>query len=98
MLHAVRQAAKRFASQVKLASTPRGYSFRQELLLWNFTDDTTVGNWDCICDVDIGGQSLATLCPNGIGWQIFEYTLGEMMDSLFNVKWVGLAFSSLSCL
>ena len=67
MLHAVRQAAKKFVSQVKHASTPRGYSFKQELILWDFTNTGTIDAWDCMSDRDIGGQSFSSLQPNGKG-------------------------------
>ena len=67
MLQAARRALLRYLSEVKRATTPRPYDFREELMLWDFTEDVALTRWDCICDEDVHGQSTAALEPNGKG-------------------------------
>ena len=67
MLQSARRALFRYLSEVKRATTPRPYDFRDELMLWDFTEDGALTRWDCICDVDVHGHSTAALEPNGKG-------------------------------
>lgn len=70
MLHAARKALSRYLVEVRRATTPRSYDFRDEVMLWDFTKDEVLGSWDCICDEDVHGHSMATLKSNGKGWVI----------------------------
>ena len=67
MLQAARQALFKYLSEVKRATTPRPYDFGEELMLWDFTKDGTLTQWDCICDEDVRGHSTAALEQNGKG-------------------------------
>lgn len=68
MLQAARKALSRYLAEVKLATTPRIYDFREEMMLWDFTKDDVLARWDCICDKDVHGHSMADLESNGKGW------------------------------
>lgn len=67
ILRAARKAMLKYLQEVKTATTPRGFDFREELMLWNFEEPDTWKKWDCICDEDMGGLSLAAFKPNGKG-------------------------------
>ena len=67
MLGSLKRAVQRYLAEVKHATTPRGYSFFQELVLFDFTKEGAVEKWDCISDKDIGGGSHSSLQLNGRG-------------------------------
>ncbi len=67
MIQSLQKALQRYVAEVKHAMTPRGYSFSQELVLFDFIKEGALSQWECISDTDIGGQSNATLQPNGQG-------------------------------
>lgn len=67
MIRSLKRALQQYVSEVKHATTPRGYSFLEELVLFDFTKEGALEQWDCISDRDVGGGSHATLQPNGKG-------------------------------
>ena len=67
MLQAARRAISRYLSEVKRATTPRPDYLKEELVLWDFTEEDILSRWDCICDEDIHGHSTAALQFNGKG-------------------------------
>ena len=67
MLQSMQRALQRYLAEVRHATTPRGYSFSQELVLFDFTKEEVLNQWDCISDKDVGGRSHANLGINGKG-------------------------------
>lgn len=61
------RAARRFIEEVRRASTPRAYDYREQLVLWDFRSEGSLQQWDCLCDGDEKGFSRAVLEPNGKG-------------------------------
>ena len=66
-LRSAKKALEKYIADVKKATTPRGFDFRDELMLWNFTQEDTWKSWDCISDKDVKGNSIAQFEPNGKG-------------------------------
>lgn len=69
MFQAAGRAVRKFLVDVQKATTPRDF-YLEELVLWDFTKEESLSNWDCISDKDIEGLSAAKLEPNGKGRQI----------------------------
>ncbi len=67
MTQSLVRALQRYVAEVKHATSLRGYDFLQELVLFDFTKEDALNQWECISDKDIGGQSHAALQPNGQG-------------------------------
>ena len=65
MFRAARKALQKYVSEVKRVTTPRPFDFREELMLWNFEEDSA--KWDCISDTDIRGFSTAQFQANRKG-------------------------------
>ncbi len=61
-----KKALERYVAEVKRATTPRPFDFREELMLWNFTEEHTA-KWDCTSDSEIRGFSNAEFRPNRKG-------------------------------
>ena len=49
------------------ATKPRLVDYRHELMLFDFTKEETIKNWDCLSDTDVEGLSSATFKLNGKG-------------------------------
>ena len=49
------------------ATKPNLLDYRHELMLFDFTKEETVAQWDCVSDTDVEGLSTATFKPNGKG-------------------------------
>lgn len=73
IVRAAKKAWGKYVADVKRATTPRAFDYREELMLWDFTEEGTLDRWDCISDKDIGGHSLAQFQPNGRG--SYNYTI-----------------------
>lgn len=69
-LRGARRALQKYVADVKKATTPRTFDYREELMLWNFVEEDEWKNWDCISDEDIGGSSTASIKPNGKGKRV----------------------------
>ena len=67
MLQSMQRALQRYVAEVRHATTPRGYSFSHNLVLFDFTKEEVLTEWDCISDKDVGGRSHANLEINGKG-------------------------------
>ncbi len=67
MLQSMQRALQRYVAEVRHATTPRGYSFSHNLVLFDFTKEEVLTEWDCISDKDVGGRSHANLGINGKG-------------------------------
>jgi len=66
-MNSLKRALQKYLAEVKTVNTPRGYSFLQELVLFDFTKPGSVANWDCVSDSDTGGKSNCSLKSNGKG-------------------------------
>lgn len=67
ILRAAGRAWKKYVADVKKATTPRAFDYREQLMLWNFSEEDTLKKWDCISDEEMGGKSFARFEPNGKG-------------------------------
>ena len=61
------RVARRFAREVRKATSLQSYDVREELVLWDFRRPDSLREWSCISDRDMGGYSTASLDPNGKG-------------------------------
>ena len=52
---------------------PNLVDYRHELMLFDFTKERTLENWDCLSDTDVDGRSIATFKPNGKGIRQIMY-------------------------
>lgn len=71
-MRAANKAWKKYVADVKRANTLRPFDLREELMLWDFTDEATFKQWDCISDTDMQGHSFARFHPNGKGESMTE--------------------------
>ena len=67
IIRAAKKAFEKYVADVKKATTPRAYNFKEDMMLWNFTQENTLREWECISDKDIHGHSVAQFEPNGEG-------------------------------
>ena len=81
----------KYVADVKKASQPRAFDYRESIMLWNFSDPETVNKWDCISDKDINGYSNAHFGPNRKGTQRYLCTIDE-------VKFIQQLYFALACL
>ena len=66
-LRAARRVVGKYVSEVKRATTPGAFDYREEQMLWDFAEEETLQRWDCISDHDMHGHSVAKFEPNGKG-------------------------------
>jgi hypothetical protein len=57
----------RYVSEVKRATSAQGFDYREQQMLWDFAEEGTLEQWDCISDDDVHGHSMAKLEPNSKG-------------------------------
>jgi hypothetical protein len=65
---------RRFLREVRKATRLQSYDVREELVLWDFRHSSSLREWSCISDRDMGGYSTASLEPNGKGGATGEVT------------------------
>ena len=76
------------------ATKPNLVDYRRELMLFDFTNEQTVENWDCLSDTDVEGLSTATFKPNGKGIRQIMHMM--VMETCIKARWLigsGAVFS-----
>ena len=66
-VRAANKAWKKYVADVKSATELRPFDLKKELMLWDFKEEATFKQWDCIADSDMQGHSFARFQPNGKG-------------------------------
>lgn len=66
LVKGVRVVTSRYVREVKEVGEAK-LGPHKELMLWDFTKEETLKQWDCISDADIDGQSWAVLERNKRG-------------------------------
>ena len=67
ILRGASKAWWRYVAEVKRATSLKGFDYREEKMLWDFAEEGTIEQWDCISDEDLHGHSIAKFEPNGKG-------------------------------
>ena len=67
IIRAAGRAWRKYLADVKKATTPSEFDYREQLVLWDFAEEDTLDQWECISDQDLHGHSMARLEPNGKG-------------------------------
>lgn len=70
LIRGAKKAWAKYLADVKKASQLRSFDYRESLMLWNFCEQDSLANWDCISDCDIGGYSNAHFEPNSKGNEV----------------------------
>lgn len=66
-LRSASKAIGKYVAEVKKATTPAAFDYREQKVLWDFAEEDTLEQWECISDRDMHGHSMARLQHNGKG-------------------------------
>lgn len=66
-LRSAGKALGKYVADVKKATTPAAFDYREQQMLWDFAEEDTLEQWECISDKDMHGLSMARLEHNGKG-------------------------------